>query len=89
MPQASRGGGWLNDLPLGVHPRGHGVDPAFLAGETRCGNEMALCRSRRRGNGGRETGRKAFLVELDPLYADVIVQRFEQFTGKKAERQTA
>jgi len=33
-----------------------------------------------------QTGRKAFLLELDPLYCDVIVQRFEAFTGKKAER---
>ena len=33
-----------------------------------------------------QTGRKAFLMELDPLYADVIVQRYEQFTGTKAER---
>lgn len=33
-----------------------------------------------------QTGRHAFLMELDPLYADVIVQRFEQFSGKKAER---
>src|SRR5271170_6515 len=33
-----------------------------------------------------QTGRKAFLMELDPLYCDVIVQRFEQFSGKKAER---
>jgi DNA modification methylase len=33
-----------------------------------------------------QTGRKAFLMELDPLYCDVIVQRYEQFTGKKAER---
>ena len=33
-----------------------------------------------------QTGRKAFLMELDPLYADVIVERFERFTGKKAER---
>jgi DNA modification methylase len=33
-----------------------------------------------------QTGRKAFLMELDPLYADVIVQRYETFTGKKAER---
>jgi DNA modification methylase len=33
-----------------------------------------------------QTGRRAFLMELDPLYCDVIVQRFEQFTGKKAER---
>jgi DNA modification methylase len=33
-----------------------------------------------------QTGRRAFLMELDPLYADVIVTRWEQFTGKKAER---
>jgi DNA modification methylase len=32
-----------------------------------------------------QTGRQAFLMELDPLYADVIVQRYEQFTGRKAE----
>ena len=34
----------------------------------------------------RQTGRKAYLMELDALYCDVIVQRFEQFTGTKAER---
>ncbi|MGD9692369.1 MAG: DNA modification methylase [Phycisphaerales bacterium] len=33
------------------------------------------------------TGRRARLMELDPLYCDVIVQRWEQFTGRKAERQ--
>ncbi|GIW90240.1 MAG: hypothetical protein KatS3mg109_0672 [Pirellulaceae bacterium] len=33
-----------------------------------------------------QTGRRAFLMEIDPLYADVIVQRFEKFTGQKAER---
>jgi DNA modification methylase len=33
-----------------------------------------------------QLGRHAFLMELDPLYCDVIVQRWEQFTGKKAER---
>ena len=33
-----------------------------------------------------QAGRKSFLVELDPLYADVIVQRYEKFTGRKAER---
>jgi DNA modification methylase len=32
-----------------------------------------------------QTGRKAFLMELDQLYCDVIVQRFENFTGQKAE----
>jgi DNA modification methylase len=33
-----------------------------------------------------KTGRRAYLMELDALYSDVIVQRWEQFTGKKAER---
>jgi len=33
-----------------------------------------------------QTGRRAFLMEIDPLYADVIVQRWEKFTGRKAER---
>jgi len=32
-----------------------------------------------------QTGRTAFLMELDPLYADVIVQRFRAFEGGKAE----
>ncbi len=36
-----------------------------------------------------QTGRKAFLMELDPLYCDVIVQRYEKFTSQKAERQPA
>jgi DNA modification methylase len=33
-----------------------------------------------------QAGRRAFLMELDPLYCDVIVQRYENFTGRKAER---
>jgi DNA modification methylase len=36
--------------------------------------------------GAEQTGRRAYLMELDPLYCDVIVQRWEQFTGKKAEQ---
>lgn len=34
-----------------------------------------------------QTNRKAFLMELDPLYCDVIVNRWELFTGRKAERE--
>jgi site-specific DNA-methyltransferase (adenine-specific) len=29
-------------------------------------------------------GRHAYLMELDPKYCDVIVRRWENFTGKKA-----
>jgi DNA modification methylase len=32
-----------------------------------------------------QTGRSAYLMELDPLYADVIVQRFREFVGGKAK----
>ena len=33
-----------------------------------------------------QTDRRAFLMELDPLYCDVIVKRWEQFTGQTASR---
>ncbi|MCL2623815.1 MAG: ParB N-terminal domain-containing protein, partial [Planctomycetaceae bacterium] len=33
-----------------------------------------------------QTDRKCFAMEIDGLYCDVIVQRWEEFTGKKAER---
>jgi DNA modification methylase len=35
-----------------------------------------------------QTGRRAFLMEIDPLYCDVIVQRWSNFTGKKPELRT-
>ncbi len=34
-----------------------------------------------------QLGRRAFLMEIDPPYCDVIVARWETFTGKKAERE--
>jgi DNA modification methylase len=36
-----------------------------------------------------QQGRKAYLMEIDPAYCDVIVQRWEQFTNGKAERVSA
>ena len=33
-----------------------------------------------------KSGRRARLIELDPKYVDVIVKRWEEFTGRKAIR---
>ena len=39
--------------------------------------------------GCEQTDRHAYLMELDPPYCDVIVQRWEEFTGNKAKRVAA
>jgi DNA modification methylase len=36
-----------------------------------------------------QSGRRAFLLELDALYCDVIVRRWERFTGQTAHSQSA
>jgi len=36
-----------------------------------------------------QTGRHCYIMEIDELYCDVIVQRWEEFTGQKAERISA
>ncbi len=33
-----------------------------------------------------QTGRNCFSMEIDELYCDIIVQRWQEFTGRKAER---
>ena len=36
-----------------------------------------------------KSGRIARLIELDPKYVDVIVRRWEEFTGKQAIREVS
>jgi DNA modification methylase len=36
-----------------------------------------------------QTGRRAYVMEIDPPYVDVIVQRWEAFTGRTATREPA
>ena len=36
--------------------------------------------------GCEQTGRRCYAMEIDPPYCDVIVERYEKFTGQKAER---
>lgn len=33
-----------------------------------------------------QVNRKCYMMELDPHYCDVILARWEQFTGKKAKK---
>jgi DNA modification methylase len=33
-----------------------------------------------------QTRRRAYLMEIDPLYCDVIVERWRRFTGREPER---
>jgi DNA modification methylase len=35
-----------------------------------------------------QTGRRSYGMELDPVYVDVCVQRWDEFTGRKAQRIT-
>src|SRR5258708_30706050 len=36
-----------------------------------------------------QSGRRAYLMELDPLYCDIIATRWQRFTGKQARRESA
>jgi DNA modification methylase len=62
----------LRAIEYSTHPGEHVLDLFGGSGSTLIAAE--------------QTGRRAFLMELDPLYCDVIVARFERFSGKKAQR---
>ena len=36
-----------------------------------------------------QTGRGCYMMEIDALYCDVVVDRWQQFTGRKAKRVAA
>jgi DNA modification methylase len=58
-------------LQYSSRPGEHVLDPFAGSGSTLIAAE--------------QTGRRAFLMEIDPPYCDVVVQRWEKFSGKKAK----
>jgi DNA modification methylase len=61
-------------LQYSSRPGEHVLDPFAGSGSTLIAAE--------------QTGRRAFLMEIDALYCDVIVRRWEQFTGTTAQRES-
>jgi DNA modification methylase len=58
-------------LQYSSRPREHVLDLFAGSGSTLIGAE--------------QTGRRAYLMELDPLYCDVLLARWQNFTGHKAK----
>jgi DNA modification methylase len=82
--------GWTQDREhqLAMHPT---VKPvAMIADAVRdCSKKNGLILDCFGGSGttliaAEQTGRRARLIELDPLYVDVTIRRFEAATGEKA-----
>ena len=57
-------------------------DPGDLTYEPFCGSGTQIVAAER-------TGRRCFAMELDPVYCDVAVRRWEMATGKIAQRSSA
>ncbi len=69
----ARGAG-LGGVAVLVASRREHVGPVGVSGSTVIAAEQAR--------------RRAFVMELDGLYCDVIVRRWEQYTGKQGRRQS-
>ena len=85
---------WEVDKPLknDLHPT---MKPVALMGNAMLNSSAQgdICFDGFSGSGStliaaEKTGRTFRGMEIDPTYCDVTVKRWEQFTGKKAERNT-
>lgn len=61
-------------IPMRVHTR-----PGDICYEPFCGSGSQIIAAER-------LNRRCFAIEIEPLFVDVTVKRWEEFTGKKAER---
>ena len=76
------------DATLGMHPT---VKPVALVADALmdCSSRNSIVLDPFGGSGttmiaAERTGRRARLLEIDPLYCDLIVQRWQTFSGKRA-----
>ena len=63
-------------IPMRVHTR-----PGDICYEPFCGSGSQII-------AGERLNRRVFAMELEPIFCDVTVKRWEEFTGKKADRIT-
>ncbi len=76
------------DVALAMHPT---VKPVALVADAirDCSKRKQIILDPFAGSGttviaAEKTGRRAYVLELDPLYCDTIVRRWQAFTGKRA-----
>jgi len=55
--------------------------PGYIVYDPFCGSGSTLIACEK-------TRRKCYAIEIDPIYCDVIVERWQKYTGKKAELQS-
>ncbi|HUW34841.1 MAG TPA: DNA methyltransferase, partial [Planctomycetota bacterium] len=63
-------------IPMRVHTK-----PGDLCYEPFAGSGSQIIAAER-------TGRRCYAIEIEPIFVDVAVRRWEEFTGQKATRET-